>query len=212
MSKVYDAPFYFYPIKPMRVWPEDVEDFYQGRAEWVAEPKINEWRAPVLHDGKQAKLWNRDGGLFNGGKLPKEVEPIEAHLSRLLPGSPTMLDGGIVNQRTKEHKGIFVVFDVLMLEGEWLGETGKNLNYLERRALVEELLGQHAEEPWLWILPQERVDQIGMYNRLLEEDEELYEGIVLKQATSTYPINLSKCVDVPNWVKCKKLEDHRKEG
>jgi len=125
-------------------------------------------------------------------------DEIVAAVNNLNLPDKTFLDGEWLERRTKEDNinECLFLFDCLWLDDIWKGE----LECFSRRKLLEDLtLGKTS--------PTLRIPQLatsGFLNFYDHQKEISWtEGIVLKEISSTIPINLQGCVENGRWQKCK---------
>jgi len=193
--KQHDKPFYVYPPRPRRISPTLLESTYSEDEGWIAEKKMNGWRGVVLHDGKTSEIWNRHGAVMATGQGEEEMAK---HLANILPGSSTIVDGEMIGRRTTTVKGIFYAFDICMIEGEWIGDR----TYLERRKVLQTLLASHQGDK-LWLPTYVNRGKFDYFKDSI--GDELSEGIVIKRANSTFPMELnSESSKFTGWLKVKK--------
>lgn len=190
--------FYFYPPKPKRIWPDALKGM-SNDTDWIAELKVNEWRAPALAQDGVVELWNRHGTILK--RQDRYVGRLRRRLARVLPSTPTMLDGGLVNYRTTDTKGVYYAFDVVMIEGEWIGDY----TYDERRKILRQLFRKECE--WLWLPRYVQRRKYTYYKKSIGDG--LSEGIVLKHRESGYPLRTDAEHSYALWLKCKKQGAHR---
>ena len=184
---------YIYPCNPK---PIDLHSEYFNKLDsdtsWIAGVKKNEWRADVYHDENGIVLWTKRQTILHDA-LPE----LRKELAEMIPRN-TIVDGGLIEKRTKETKGKYYAFDLIMLEGKLL--TDRPLE--ERRAMLDRFLfdTEHIEvEKWV---------QIGKKNLYYQSIEgELNEGIVIKKLNSKYYASYRACQDNPFWIKVKKPEN-----
>lgn len=102
---------YVYPCKPNRIYPNSA--FFNrldNDPAWIAEVKKNGWRCLAAKDNTLT-LWTRHHTTIKD-RLPE----LRAILDRLPPG--TVLDGELLQNRTKQIKGVYYVFDIIQYEGK----------------------------------------------------------------------------------------------
>jgi DNA ligase-1 len=116
-----------------------------------------------------------------------------------------VIDGELIENRTKAIKGVYYVFDILALNGTSI----LNLPLRERRQLLEPILkiserGGHVGP--IELARQYQIGKVKLYHESIQGEEN--EGIVLKHVNSAYNASLARCLQNPYWLKVKRLEKH----
>lgn len=181
---------YFYPNLPNWLDPSLVVE-YDKKPSWIAERKKNGWRCLAIRDENSLTLMTRRNTLIN------DPLPVTRNaLQNLLPS--TIIDGELMEKRTKDIKDLFYAFDILFDNGKQV--TG--LPWKERRQRLEKALkgidGIEISEPV-------SVGKSYLYDLAIQEGNE---GIVMKEINSKYIVDFSKCPSNPHWIKAKRAENH----
>jgi ATP-dependent DNA ligase len=104
---------YLYPCKPSRL--ERASSLFLSLNNdplWVGEAKRNGWRCLAMQDYVGAlTLWTRHKTV-----IPDKLPELRALLAAQLPEG-TLVDGELLERRTKQVKGEYYVFDILLLKG-----------------------------------------------------------------------------------------------
>jgi ATP-dependent DNA ligase len=162
---------------------------------WIAEVKMNGWRAVIIRDDEEL-IWNKHGSLIS------DPLPIIRSALRGLPIG-TVLDAELIWSRRVEGvmDGLYV-FDLLY----YMGETVVDLQFKDRRRLLEDLWGNWETPESITLARQVQVGKRLLYEQSITDP--LTEGIVCKRLDSRYPIGVTKVLDNPYWVKVKRVEKH----
>jgi len=188
---------YIYPCVPNRLQADNPRlEQIDNDPHWIAERKMNGWRCLVIRqESGDPVLWTRHKTLI---EFP--VPDIRGSLAAMIPPC-TIIDGEILEQRTKEVKGIFYAFDLLVAEDRLL--TGRP--WQERRKQLEEIVRPNGN---IMLSKPVNVGKRRLYDLCIHETG--CEGIVLKHIKSLYPAGFKKCITNPFWIKVKKDEPHQR--
>jgi len=194
---------YYFPCKPNRLSPgSDLFRRLDNDPNWIAEVKKNGWRC--LTEGGALTLWTRHHTTIND-PLPE----LRGLLTEILPNG-CIIDGELLQNRTKQIKGVYYVFDLLVVNGKLI--TG--LPLWNRRQILEAIFepamlkiadrggNVHPVE----IAHQYQLGKVKLYYDSIAGEEN--EGIVLKQVNSTYNASESRCLQNPYWLKVERIENH----
>ena len=178
------------PLAPMLATLVD-EPFHQEG--WIFEEKYDGYRIIACKRNRQVSLWSR-----NGNDKTQQFAEIAESVARL-PARNAVLDGEVVgfDERLVSRfqllqRGaaplVYAVFDCLSLEGRDL----RNRPLAERRAVLEELVGNHDR-----LFPSRQLARngLGAYKSAVKRG---YEGVVGKDLASLYTSGRSK-----KWLKVK---------
>lgn len=186
------APYYF-PNMPIRLHPNNPYFLELDNNElWAAEVKKNGWRC-LTYINDNILFYNRHNRLIteNFTSLRKSLKDIPPK---------TILDGEILNFRTKDVKEKLYLFDVIMWDGKLLASQP----YIERIKYLKNIpTSEHVE-----IAEQFYKNKVRLFYDSI--NSQLLEGIVLKRIDSKYMISTSKSLKNVLWLKVKKIEDHVK--
>jgi ATP-dependent DNA ligase len=184
---------YLYPCKPQRISVDsDLLSRLDNDPAYVGEVKKNGFRCLAVKEDGALSLWTRHKGLIHF-PLPE----LRAGLKELMPDN-TVVDGELLQVRTKTVKEMFYAFDILKLRGSFV----INEPLYSRRQMLENL-------------NLERCNKVELARQVTTGKRQLYydsitgdanEGIVIKKLSSKYIANDRRCVESPFWLKVKKDE------
>jgi ATP-dependent DNA ligase len=182
-----------YPARPLN--GGKLELARPKRGEWYAEPKFNGWRT-LVH--------RQTGAMFN-----RQLEPlsIQAEFAQALEELRYRLpwaewvDCEALERRHGIGKGSLIVLDFVAA-----------VPYTDRRQALTDALPTLALYSWprdnTVVIPQSSTDPEACYiaahktNLEILAGVDFYEGIVMKRAASSYPIQLvSASRESPHWIK-----------
>jgi ATP-dependent DNA ligase len=180
---------YIYPCVFNRIYTNSVlAKALDNDSTWIAEIKKNGWRCLVIKEGGKVVLWSRRNSVLY---LP--VKGVREALRNIPDG--TILDGELLERRTKTVKDLWYGFDVIRLKNKFVND----LPLWQRREMLEETIkgGDNVE-----LAQQFRYKKLGLYFKALTEEGN--EGIVLKKLDSVYPVSTTNSVTNPYWIKIRK--------
>lgn len=178
----YSAFSYIYPPRPETKSPPSGLKTYE-RMGFIGQPKLNGSNATLYTDGSAIKFMGRDNNTFVSQLIKPE------HLKALHRGAGwTVVCGEYMNKSKKDGKGktfngVFVIFDILVLNGRHL--VGSSVQ--ERQDILDNLYPykEHFDEYISYVSPSVyRVHNFtvgfdSIYSRVIKID--MYEGWVLKR-------------------------------
>jgi ATP-dependent DNA ligase len=162
----------------------------------IAEVKKNGWRCLVEKENGVITLWTRHHTVFKDA-----VPGVRADLAEMLKDYDNLLlDGEIIEKRTKNVKDQLYLFDIIIAPGND-PIYRKPLWY--RRNELEQIVG---DREWLHVelASQYHIGKRNLYWQSINDD--LHEGIVLKDINKPYPISRIHKTINPSWIKCKKAK------
>ena len=179
---------FIYPCKPIYLPPTaPILARFENDLGWVAEIKRNGWRAEVARNSSGTQVFTSSGNDISD-KLPD----LAKYLKSVLPAN-TIIDGELMNHRSRDLDQVFYAFDLLMLRGKIL--TDRPLS--ERREKLFSLLKPSA----FVILPDSVFrDKLTFYKQAIKAG---HEGIVIKKLAGEYPLSLTRTKKHPGWIKVK---------
>jgi ATP-dependent DNA ligase len=200
---------YWFPCKPNRLSPtSELFKRLDNDAGWVAEVKKNGWRCLAYKESGALTLWTRHHTTIH---LPD----LSRLLTDMLPDG-CVIDGELLQNRTKEIKGVYYIFDILAVDGA----SVVNLPFWQRRQLLEAAFkgwttyfrmtptgpnGTNASAS-IELARQHQTGKVKLYHESIQGEEN--EGIVLKHVNSAYNASPTRCLQNPFWLKVKRLEKH----
>ena len=122
---------YIFPPRSKDAIPRaDTEIF--GMLGWIAQPKYNDSHALIKYcpDGS-IELWNRHAERFRTYHAPAHlIEELQTigHRLKIKPGTVTILDGGILDQKHVAIKDTIALWDILVYNDQHLTGT----TYIDR--------------------------------------------------------------------------------
>ena len=136
---------YIYPPRSQDAIPrKDTEIF--STLGWIAQYKYNDTHALIKYcpNGK-IELWNRHAERFRKYTTPdwllEQLEELGQKINHI-PGNLTILDGGLLDQKHKAIKDTIVIWDMLVLNNEYLIGT----EYANRLSTIH----QNATDNQTW--------------------------------------------------------------
>ena len=209
---------FFYPPQPSRIWPNSsLLTKYSMDKNWDAEIKYNGWRLLVFKqlDGT-LQFFNRHSTLIHADT--KSLVPALSKIDIMPKG--TVFDGELIDKRTKEHKGIIILWDVAFYKGKDI----RTLPLIERRKRLDcfDTAPEPSSSSFISLTGQTfRTKQFtsngtdanffkSLYDNIDFRNDPLEEGIILKNTKSVYSTHPSRGVDTLDWFKIKKIGDHAK--
>lgn len=202
-------PYPFFLAHPLQAPAETLGD----RADWLVEWKWDGIRAQLIRRGGESWLWSRGEDLLNGrfpeldaahGQLPDHTvvdgEIVVWREGRVMPFAQLQQRIGRKNVTKKilaEAPVALLAYDLLEHEGEDLRARPMH----ERRALLEQVIGQRESSP-LKVSPLVDAPDWASLAALREESRARgVEGFMLKQRDGHYGTGRTK--DVGLWWKWK---------
>ena len=186
--------FYPYPNQPNFISPDLIAKNFETSA-WVGERKKNGWRCLAIKTGGELILWTRHKTVIS------DPLPITRGALSIMPDD-TIIDGELIDKRTKDTKDLFYAFDILVLKGERLF----NKPWKERRDFLEQTTD---DMDGIIVSVPISVGKAFLYDLAVDEGDE---GIVLKNIHSKYLFSAKTGITNPLWVKAKRPEPSFKTG
>lgn len=192
---------FFYPPQPTRLWPNApfLAQLYSSD-KWDAEIKYNGWRILVFIDNG-LRLFNRHGTIID----------IDAKVFLdCFKGLPnhTVFDGELVHFRTKDTKNTIILWDCMF----WKGTDLRKQPLRERRKYLENMCSAPMrltldDMPKVYRVDIRTHRKNKFYKEVINKNDPLEEGIILKNIDSSYDYSLKKGKDIVDWYKIKKMDD-----
>jgi ATP-dependent DNA ligase len=194
---------YFYPPQPSRIWPN--QPVFRSLAKnplWDAEIKYNGWRI-LLFILDKIYIYNRHGTI-----IAIDHSLFENLFADIPPN--TVFDGELIDKRTKSLKNIMVFFDVPFYDGKNLQSLPlkERRHYLEQHFAIAPSKFAVSKIARVYRTQQFTSHIIELYNEIESRQNDLEEGLVLKNINSKYRSHPSRGIDVLDWIKVKKIGDH----
>lgn len=178
---------YVFPNLPNWIEPSSVDNY---KPHYVAEVKKNGWRCLGWKKKEGLELWTRRKTI-----IPDSLPKTREYLSQLPDG--TIIDGELLDKRTKDIKDHYYAFDILFLEGKPV----MHLPYVARRELLEVTIAKYGV--WVELAKPIQLGFSALYDLAVKNGDE---GIVIKHTKSKYLVGLSDCPHNPKWFKAKRAE------
>jgi ATP-dependent DNA ligase len=201
-----------YPPRPSRkIPPEKISD-YEGRG-WMAQLKFNGTRTLIeLKPGEDPVLWTRHKEEHKAYQMtPSMLETLKELHETLDPNTAHVLDGELMHSKTKGIKDVIILFDILVLEGEYLIGTSALERYMflydevfepqERELKTGRSIALFIREN-LWLAETSFMNFESMHNRYIDMDE--VEGLVLKKTNGKLDRGMSKDNNGDWMIRCRK--------
>lgn len=204
---------YIYPPRPKNAVPQDELDFWDSGS-MLAQPKLNGSNTTIYTNGIKVIVMNRHNQRLTNFRLNDEEIIKSIYRGN---GEWMVINGEYMNKSKNDkfrkvfnHK--FVIFDILVLEGNYLVGT----TFEERVEMLDELYGQvECEDEFLFNLSENiyrvksyKRDFNDVFNRLVEID--MYEGLVMKRRSAKLEMGTSEMNNVKSQIKCRKVTKNYK--
>lgn len=203
-----------FPNKPVEVFSDKLSEFDKQPEKYIAQQKADGWRCMIIRNKAMDLIrtykngnidWVRKGEYFflsrrghiKGGptNLPVGSDIVEIIDNLNLPDN-TMLDSEWMARRTiGELPESLLIFDVLWLNDEWMGQVACRDRLVKLAELVKKV-DDRVRIP-------DSVDR--NYTNFFEKQKSISwtEGIVLKESDSTIISDRNECPKNPSWIKIK---------
>ncbi len=170
------------------------------KGEWIVEPKIDGWRMQIIRyaDGRY-ELWGR-----RLEKNPHWTEKLGWILKNLEIPKGTLLDCELYSDRgrrfipslfarERKAKPIVFIFDIIFFNNKYIG----NLPLKKRKEILQKF---DFKLPFCF-LPYEKLIDIHLQTQRMVDKG--YEGIVIKELNSLYPLGKDAPLATDKWRKIK---------
>jgi len=192
---------YRYPDDPVRITTENLKTMAQGL--WLAQKKSDGWRCPAYRSGGTWTYYSKDGS-----RLAMPPVTLTSEFEALPWPDGIAFDMEWMGPRQAAHlRGhhSFRAFDLLYLDGKWLGNVG----FQERYRLLQDAFsaipkGKHS--PNVTLVPLIHGDLLPAFEK--EKSDPLSEGLVIRMTTSKLVGNLKSKTKNPFWRKLKYRDVH----
>ncbi len=203
----YDKFRYIFPPRPKNAVPQDELDFWDSGS-MLGQPKLNGSNTTIYTNGIKVIVMNRHNQRLTNFRLTDEEIIKSMYRGN---GEWMAINGEYMNKSKNDkfrkvfnHK--FVIFDILVLEGNYLVGT----TFEERVEMLDELYCQvECEDEFLFKLSENiyrvksyKRDFNDVFNRLVEID--MYEGLVMKRRSAKLEMGTSEMNNVKSQLKCRK--------
>jgi hypothetical protein len=210
----YDSFQFYYPPRIENSLPSKyLEDYDNG--EYLAQPKLNGDSALIFTNGKEIIIRKRDKNEFKknvdnlkeiGKELHKKFRKSKKDDSWIVVVGEWMTKSK-KNKNGENFNGNFVIFDILVYQGEYL----LSYTFEDRYKLLVGILGAKEDYdsfilktsiPHLFLVKSFYEDFELEYNLVISVD--MYEGLVLKKCKAKLEIGLTEINNHRSQVKFRK--------
>jgi ATP-dependent DNA ligase len=203
---LYNKFRYIFPPRPKNAIPVDELDFWDNNT-LLSQPKLNGSNSLIFTNGEKVIVMNRHNQtLTNVRVTTDEIKSIYKG-----NGEWMVLNAEYMNKSQNDETGRpfnhkFVIFDILVLEGNYLVGT----TFEQRVAILNDLYGQvDCEKEHLYGISENiyRVKSynggfLDLYNDLIKID--MYEGLVMKRKNAKLELGTNEMNNVKSQLKCRK--------
>lgn len=203
---LYNKFRYIFPPRPKNAIPVDELDFWDNNT-LLSQPKLNGSNSLIFTNGEKVIVMNRHNQtLTNVRVTTDEIKSIYKG-----NGEWMVLNAEYMNKSQNDETGRpfnhkFVIFDILVLEGNYLVGT----TFEQRVAILNDLYGQvDCEKEHLYGISENiyRVKSynggfLDLYNDLIKID--MYEGLVMKRKNAKLELGTNEMNNVRSQLKCRK--------
>lgn len=199
---------FFYPPQPTRLWPSSTffRNMLNSHPDYDAEIKFNGWRLEIHVHENSLIFYNRHGTIINidSNKF--------LHAFKDVPVG-SIFDGELIDKRTKNIKNVIVLWDCMF----WGNKDIRPLPLKERRTYLKRWVRVPKKKSFIskdlgqvFRTYQVKSKLIEFYEIIVEKNNPLEEGIVIKNNNSKYDYSIKGKFDTINWYKIKKPGEHTK--
>ena len=203
---LYNKFRYIFPPRPKNAIPVDELDFWDNNT-LLSQPKLNGSNSLIFTNGEKVIVMNRHNQtLTNFRVTTDEIKSIYKG-----NGEWMVLNAEYMNKSQNDETGRpfnhkFVIFDILVLEGNYLVGT----TFEQRVAILNDLYGQvDCEKEHLYGISENiyRVKSynggfLDLYNDLIKID--MYEGLVMKRKNAKLELGTNEMNNVKSQIKCRR--------
>lgn len=203
---LYNKFRYIFPPRPKNAIPVDELDFWDNNT-LLSQPKLNGSNSLIFTNGEKVIVMNRHNQtLTNVRVTTDEIKSIYKG-----NGEWMVLNAEYMNKSQNDETGRpfnhkFVIFDILVLEGNYLVGT----TFEQRVAILNDLYGQvDCEKEHLYGISENiyRVKSynggfLDLYNDLIKID--MYEGLVMKRKNAKLELGTNEMNNVKSQIKCRR--------
>lgn len=203
---LYNKFRYIFPPRPKNAIPVDELDFWDNNT-LLSQPKLNGSNSLIFTNGEKVIVMNRHNQILTNVRVTTdEIKSIYKG-----NGEWMVLNAEYMNKSQNDETGRpfnhkFVIFDILVLEGNYLVGT----TFEQRVAILNDLYGQvDCEKEHLYGISENiyRVKSynggfLDLYNDLIKID--MYEGLVMKRKNAKLELGTNEMNNVRSQLKCRK--------
>lgn len=203
---LYNKFIYIYPPRPKNAIPSDELDFWDNNT-LLSQPKLNGSNSLIFTNGEKVIVMNRHNQtLTNVRVTTDEIKSIYKGNGEWMVLNAEYMNKSQNDETGKPFNHKFVIFDILVLEGNYLVGT----TFEQRVAILNDLYGQvDCEKEHLYGISENiyRVKSysgnfLELYNDLIKID--MYEGLVMKRKNAKLELGTNEMNNVRSQLKCRK--------
>lgn len=203
---LYNKFRYIYPPRPKNAIPSDELVFWDNNS-LLAQPKLDGSNTTIFTNGVKHIVMNRHNQNLTNFLLTND------ELTSMYRGNGEwmVINGEYLNKNKNDETGKpfnhkFIIFDILVLEGNYLVGT----SFEQRVAILNDLYGQvECEKEHLYKISENvyRVKSyntgfLDLFNDLIKVD--MYEGLVMKRKNAKLELGTNEMNNVKSQLKCRK--------
>jgi hypothetical protein len=202
----YDKYRYVFPPRPKNAVPQSELDFWDGGT-MIAQPKLNGSNTTIYTNGIKVIVMNRHNQRLTNFRITDE-EVISMYRGN---GEWMAINGEYMNKSKNDkynkvfnHK--FVIFDILILEGNYLVGT----TFEKRVDMLDNMYGQiECDDEFLYNISENifrvksyKIQFNYIFTKLVEID--MYEGLVMKRRNAKLEMGTSELNNTKSQIKIRK--------
>lgn len=180
-----------FPDKPTKATTSVLPHLEDG--DWLCQFKPDGWRTLVTVAEDGITLTSRHNEPIPAA--PEFVTDVARSLREAGMPSGTILDGEWMGRRDGQSERLYL-FDMLQLEGCWIGGEGSCTRFMRLGRQI-----QHHQTDKVRLVTSTLGDYAGMFAD--SQAAPGVEGIVLKRISAPYIGSRQRSIDNPNWLKVR---------
>jgi hypothetical protein len=204
---------YVFPPRPKNAVPQSELDFWDGGT-MIAQPKLNGSNTTIYTNGIKVIVMNRHNQRLTNFRITDEEVISSIYRGN---GEWMAINGEYMNKSKNDkynkvfnHK--FVIFDILILEGNYLVGT----TFEQRVDMLDNMYGQiECDDEFLYNISENifrvksyKIQFNYIFTKLVEID--MYEGLVMKRRNAKLEMGTSEMNNVKSQIKCRKVTKNYK--
>ena len=203
---LYNKFRYIFPPRPKNAIPVDELDFWDNNT-LLSQPKLNGSNSLIFTNGEKVIVMNRHNQtLTNVRVTTDEIKSIYKGNCEWMVLNAEYMNKSQNDETGRPFNHKFVIFDILVLEGNYLVGT----TFEQRVAILNDLYDQvDCEKEHLYGISENiyRVKSynggfLDLYNDLIKID--MYEGLVMKRKNAKLELGTNEMNNVRSQLKCRK--------
>lgn len=209
---LYNKFRYIFPPRPKNAIPVDELNFWDNNT-LLSQPKLNGSNSLIFTNGEKVIVMNRHNQtLTNVRVTTDEIKSIYKGNGEWMVLNAEYMNKSQNDETGKPFNHKFVIFDLLVLEGNYLVGT----TFEQRVAVLNDLYGQvDCEKEHLYGISENiyRVKSynggfLDLYNDLIKID--MYEGLVMKRKNAKLELGTSENNNTKSQLKIRKVTKNYK--